>query len=56
MHHFAAKMRVNFVVLIALLLILCANDVHGRRGRGRGRSKSRVNSIFQFSFIVNGSV
>lgn len=36
-------MRVNLVVLIALLLIICANDVQGRRGRGRGRSKSRVN-------------
>lgn len=45
-------MRVNFVILIALLLLICANDVYGRRGRGRGRSKSRVNSVFQPFFFL----
>lgn len=50
-------MRVNLLILIAILLIFCANDVRGRRGRGRGRSKSRVIQFFSLrktiTFYIN---
>lgn len=37
--------RVNFMILVVVLLIIGSQDVKGRRGRARGRSKSKVRNI-----------
>lgn len=38
--------RLNWLMLFVILLVICSQDVEGRRGRGRTRSKSRVNIYF----------
>lgn len=45
--------RVNFMILVVVLLIICSQDVKGRRGRARSRSKSKVRNIEPFYQPLN---
>lgn len=51
--HEMAMIRINWLVLLTILLLFCSQDVTGRRGRGRARTKSRVKISFSFAdFLI----
>lgn len=43
--------RITWLVLVIVLILFCAEDVNGRRGRARGRTKSRVMLFMKKKFV-----